>query len=251
MNEFIFGIHTVHSLLQFNPERCKQIYITNHVQNPRLNLILNLIKNQGILIKKVSGKWLDSKSKRGVHQGIIAKISSTPLLAEKDLVNFLKFKAKNDLLLLILDCIKDPHNLGACIRSAYAAGVDAVIVPKNRSAKINNAVVKKVASGGVENLAIFTVINISRTLQILHKYNIKIIGTSDTANHNLFESSMTGALALVMGSEEKGLRNLTRKYCDDLINIPMLRELSSLNVSVATAICLFETIRQRLFNKKL
>ncbi|WWO97445.1 MAG: 23S rRNA (guanosine(2251)-2'-O)-methyltransferase RlmB [Candidatus Dasytiphilus stammeri] len=251
MNEFIFGIHTIHSLLQFHPERCKTIYITNYLQNARLKLILKIIKNQGILIKLVSEKWLDLKSKGGVHQGIIAKISYTPLLGEKNLVKFLESKTKPDPLLLILDCIKDPHNLGACIRSAYAAGVDAVILPKNRSAKINNAVVKKVASGAVENITIFTVINISRTIQILQKYNIKIIGTSETANHNLFDSSMTGALAIVMGSEEKGLRNLTRKYCDDLINIPMLRNFSSLNVSVATAICLFETIRQRLFNKTL
>ncbi|WWO95405.1 MAG: 23S rRNA (guanosine(2251)-2'-O)-methyltransferase RlmB [Candidatus Dasytiphilus stammeri] len=250
MDEFIFGIHTISSLLQFHPEKCKNIYITPHYQNKRLNNILKIIKNRGILIKTVSKQWLDLKSQGGVHQGIIAKIScSSSLPAEKHLVPFLK--NKNDPILLILDCITDPHNLGACIRSAYAAGVDAIILPKNRSAKINNAVVKKVACGAIENIAIFRVTNISRTIQILHKYNIKVIGTSHTAKNNLFNTSMTGAIAIVMGSEDKGLRNLTRQYCDYLINIPMFRQFSSLNVSVATAICLFETIRQRHFNKNL
>ncbi|WWO99838.1 MAG: 23S rRNA (guanosine(2251)-2'-O)-methyltransferase RlmB [Candidatus Dasytiphilus stammeri] len=249
MKEFIFGIHTIYSLLQFNPEKCKKIYITNAVQNQRLNLILTLIKKKGIVIKKVSSKWLDLKSQGGVHQGIIAKISCTSLPSEKDLVNFIK--TKNEPLLLILDCIKDPHNLGACIRSAYAAGVDAVILPKNRSARIHNAVVKKVASGAVENIAIFTVTNIARSLQILHEYDIKLIGTTETAKKSLFDTAMTGAIAIIMGSEDKGLRDLTIKYCDYLINIPMLNPLSSLNVSVATAICLFETIRQRHFNKNV
>ncbi|WWO98807.1 MAG: 23S rRNA (guanosine(2251)-2'-O)-methyltransferase RlmB [Candidatus Dasytiphilus stammeri] len=245
MSQFIFGIHPIHSILQFNPEICKKIYITNRHPNQRLNSILNLIKQKGILIERVSAKWLDFKSNGGVHQGIIAKILCPSLPNEKNLINFIN--TKNNPFLLILDGIKDPHNLGACIRTAYAAGVDAVILPKDRSAKINNAIVKKVACGSIENLSIFTVTNLSHTLKILHEFNIRIIGTCESAKNNVFHTKMTGAIAIVMGSEDKGLRHLTRKHCDYLINIPMVHQFSSLNVSVATGICLFESIRQRHF----
>ena len=145
---------------------------------------------------------------------------------------------------LILDGVTDPHNLGACLRSADAAGVHAVIVPKDRSAQLN-ATTKKVACGAAENVPLIRVTNLARTMRLLQEENVWIVGTAGEADHTLFQSKMTGSLALVMGAEGEGMRRLTREHCDELISIPMAGSVSSLNVSVATGICLFEAVRQR------
>lgn len=145
---------------------------------------------------------------------------------------------------LILDGVTDPHNLGACLRSADAAGVHAVIVPKDRSAQLN-ATAKKVACGAAENVPLIRVTNLARTMRMLQEENIWIVGTAGEADHTLYQSKMTGRLALVMGAEGEGMRRLTREHCDELISIPMAGSVSSLNVSVATGICLFEAVRQR------
>ncbi|AKC32527.1 23S rRNA (guanosine(2251)-2'-O)-methyltransferase RlmB [Candidatus Pantoea carbekii] len=147
-------------------------------------------------------------------------------------------------LLLILDCITDPHNLGACLRCADAAGVHAVIVPKDRSAPIN-ATVKKVSCGAADNVPFIRVTNLARTMRLLLAHNIWIIGTTEKASSTLYQSKLIGSIALVIGSESKGIRRLTREHCNQLISIPMLGKVSCLNVSVATGICLFEAIRQR------
>ena len=147
-------------------------------------------------------------------------------------------------LLLVLDGITDPHNLGACLRSADAAGVHAVIVPKDRSAQLN-ATAKKVACGAAESVPLIRVTNLARTMRMLQEENIWIVGTAGEADHTLYQSKMTGRLALVMGAEGEGMRRLTREHCDELISIPMAGSVSSLNVSVATGICLFEAVRQR------
>lgn len=146
--------------------------------------------------------------------------------------------------MLILDGITDPHNLGACLRSAEAAGIDAVIVPKDKSAQLN-ATAKKVACGAAESVPLIRVTNLARTLRQLQQQHIWIVGTAGEANHTLYESKLTGAIALVMGAEGEGMRRLTREHCDELISIPMAGVVSSLNVSVATGVCLFEAVRQR------
>lgn len=146
--------------------------------------------------------------------------------------------------MLILDGVTDPHNLGACLRSADAAGVHAIIVPKDRSAQLN-ATAKKVACGAAENVPLIRVTNLARTMRLLQEANVWIVGTAGEATHTLFQSKFNGPIALVMGAEGEGMRRLTREHCDELISIPMAGTVSSLNVSVATGVCLFEIVRQR------
>nr|WP_241974174.1 23S rRNA (guanosine(2251)-2'-O)-methyltransferase RlmB [Candidatus Pantoea edessiphila] len=188
---------------------------------------------------------MDSKLKKGDnHQGILATIKYINQYSENFLKNIIDDVKKP--LLLVLDCITDPHNLGACIRTADAAGVNAVIVPKNRSASLNETV-QKVSSGAAAHVPLIRVTNISRTLCLLQKHNILVVGTTNTSESNLYQKKLNLPLALVMGSESTGIRYLTRKYCDELVSIPMYGCISSLNVSVATGICLFEIMRQEKF----
>jgi 23S rRNA (guanosine2251-2'-O)-methyltransferase len=177
-----------------------------------------------------------------VHQGIVARVKPGRQYQESDLPDLLE--SLDSPFLLILDGITDPHNLGACLRSADAAGVHAVIVPRDRSAQLN-ATAKKVASGAAEHVPLITVTNLARTMRVLQDANVWIVGTAGEADHNLYQSKMTGPMALVMGAEGEGMRRLTREHCDELISIPMSGSVSSLNVSVATGVCLFEAVRQR------
>ncbi|WWP00528.1 MAG: 23S rRNA (guanosine(2251)-2'-O)-methyltransferase RlmB [Candidatus Dasytiphilus stammeri] len=246
MIEIIFGIHAVKAFIESNPKRCQLVYIIKGREfNLRLKNIIWLLEQHRILIKQVSRKWMNSKTGGLVHQGIMAIVNSAPIYSEKDLKIFIKNKTSP--LILILDRITDPYNLGSCLRSANAAGVDAVIIPKDRSVQVNSPIVKKVACGATENIALFSVTNISRILRIIQEHQIWIIGTTEHSKHNLYQSNMIGATALVMGSEFKGIRNLICKYCNELISIPTMGRISSLNVSVATGICLFEAVRQRHF----
>ncbi|WWP01546.1 MAG: 23S rRNA (guanosine(2251)-2'-O)-methyltransferase RlmB [Candidatus Dasytiphilus stammeri] len=246
MKEIIFGIHAVKAIIESNPQRCQSVYIIKDRElNFRFKNIIWLLQQHSILIKQVSRKWMNSKTGGLVHQGIIALVNSAPIYSEKDLNFFLK--KTNRPLILILDSITDPYNLGSCLRSANAAGVDAVIIPKDRSAQVNSPIVKKVACGATENITLFRVTNLSRTLRIIQEHQIWIIGTTEHSKHNLYQSNMIGATALIMGSESKGIRNLICKYCNELISIPTRGKISSINVSVATGICLFEAVRQRYF----
>ncbi|UNB92192.1 MAG: 23S rRNA (guanosine(2251)-2'-O)-methyltransferase RlmB [gamma proteobacterium endosymbiont of Trioza apicalis] len=239
MNEIVYGKHSVCALLKYNPKNIIKIYISE--KNKNYN-ILKKIKELNINFKIIDYKWLNKKTNGAVHQGVLAYINIKRFYKEKDLIKL--FKYKNISLLLILDSVTDPHNLGACLRCAEAAGVQAVIIPRNKSVKLNSTV-KKVSSGASEAIPLIYVTNISRTLCILRKFNIRIIGTTVKTKKFLYQSKLNRPIAFVMGSENKGIRYLTSKYCDEFIKIPMLGTVSSLNVSVATAICLFETIRQR------
>lgn len=187
-------------------------------------------------------QWLDDKVEGAVHQGIIARVREGRQYQENDLPALLE--SVDTPFLLVLDGVTDPHNLGACLRSADAAGVHAVIVPRDRSAQLN-ATAKKVACGAAENVPLIRVTNLARTLRLLQEMNVWVVGTAGEADHTLFQSKMTGPMALVMGAEGEGMRRLTREHCDELISIPMAGTVSSLNVSVATGICLFEAVRQR------
>ncbi|UDG80588.1 23S rRNA (guanosine-2'-O-)-methyltransferase RlmB [Candidatus Hartigia pinicola] len=245
MSEIIYGIHAVKSLLKHDISRLKKVYILKGCKNRRLMSIVNVIEGFGIVVQIVTRPWLDAQTAGAVHQGIIAKILPCQQYQEAILPHLLKnIKLP---FLLILDCVTDPYNLGACLRSADAAGVHAVIVPKDKSAKLNSTV-KKVACGAAESVPLIRVTNLARTLRFLKDYNIWIIGTEEKADNTLSQIQLTGPVAVVMGSEGKGLRRLTRQHCDDLIKIPMLGSSSSLNISVATGICLFEVVRQRAMN---
>ncbi|QHM72568.1 23S rRNA (guanosine(2251)-2'-O)-methyltransferase RlmB [Mixta intestinalis] len=242
MSEVIFGIHAVQALLERDPQRFQQVWILKGRDDRRLQPLIAALEAQGIVIQIATRQWLDSKSEGAVHQGIVAQVKPGRHYQEGDLPDLLA--SIDSPLLLILDGVTDPHNLGACLRSADAAGVHAVIVPKDRSAQLN-ATAKKVACGAAENVPLIRVTNLARTMRLLQEYHVWIVGTAGEATHDLWESKLTGPLALVMGAEGEGMRRLTREHCDDLISLPMAGSVSSLNVSVATGICLFEAVRQR------
>ena len=242
MSEIIYGIHAVKALLDNDPQRFLEVFILKGRDDRRLQPLIAELEATGIVIQVANRQWLDEKVEGAVHQGIIARVREGRQYQENDLPALLE--SVDTPFLLVLDGVTDPHNLGACLRSADAAGVHAVIVPRDRSAQLN-ATAKKVACGAAENVPLIRVTNLARTLRLLQEMNVWIVGTAGEADHTLFQSKMTGPMALVMGAEGEGMRRLTREHCDELISIPMAGSVSSLNVSVATGICLFEAVRQR------
>ena len=246
MSEIIYGIHSVKALLDNDPQRFLEVFILKGRDDKRLKPLIDELEASGIVIQVANRQWLDEKSEGAVHQGIIARVREGRQYQENDLPALLE--SLESPFLLVLDGVTDPHNLGACLRTADAAGVHAVIVPRDRSAKLN-ATAKKVASGVAENVPLINVTNLARTLRVLQEHNVWIVGTAGEADHNLYQSKMTGPMALVMGAEGEGMRRLTREHCDELISIPMAGSVSSLNVSVATGVCLFEAVRQRGLKK--
>lgn len=239
----IIGIHAVTECLRQNGSEISQLLLQSGRRDKALLSIRELAQQQGIAIEEASKREMDKRFD-GVHQGVVALISVTSKVAsEKDLIVILD-KLDHPPLLLVLDGVTDPHNLGACLRTADAVGVDAVIVPKDKSAPLN-ATVRKVACGAAETVAFISVTNLARCLQTLKERGIWLVGTADETAKSLFQQDLTGPLALIMGSEGTGLRRLTRENCDFLVAIPMAGALSSLNVSVATGVCLFEAARQR------
>ncbi|MDA0111559.1 23S rRNA (guanosine(2251)-2'-O)-methyltransferase RlmB [Vibrio sp. La 4.2.2] len=241
-NEFIYGIHAVKAVLERDPVRFIEAYVLKGRQDERLMPVLNELTQIGVSIQQMNRKTLDDKARGANHQGIIAKVKPAKQLNENDLDSILSQHAQP--LLLILDGVTDPHNLGACLRNADAAAVAAVIVPKDRSAPLT-ATVSKVACGAAETVPLVRVTNLARTMRSLQEQGIWIAGTAGEATHDIYQAKLDGPLAIVMGAEGDGMRRLTRETCDDLIKIPMAGSVSSLNVSVASGICLFEAVRQR------
>lgn len=241
-NEFIYGIHAVKAVLERDPVRFIEAYVLKGRQDERLMPVLNELNQIGVSIQQMNRKTLDDKAHGANHQGIIAKVKPAKQLNENDLDGILSQHTQP--LLLILDGVTDPHNLGACLRNADAAGVAAVIVPKDRSAPLT-ATVSKVACGAAETVPLVRVTNLARTMRVLQEQGIWIAGTAGEATHDIYQAKLDGPLAIVMGAEGDGMRRLTRETCDDLIKIPMAGSVSSLNVSVASGICLFEAVRQR------
>ena len=242
-NEFIYGIHAVKAVLAKEPERFVEAFVLKGRQDDRLMPILNELQMCGVSIQQMTRKTLDDKARGANHQGIMAKVKPAKQLNENDLDDILAQHSAP--LLLVLDGVTDPHNLGACLRNADAAGVAAVIVPKDKSANIT-ATVSKVACGAAETVPLVRVTNLARTMRALQEQGIWFVGTAGEATHDIYQAKLTGPLAIVMGAEGDGMRRLTRETCDDLIKIPMAGSGSSLNVSVASGVCLFEAVRQRL-----
>ncbi|MGF1757463.1 23S rRNA (guanosine(2251)-2'-O)-methyltransferase RlmB [Photobacterium sagamiensis] len=241
-NEMIFGIHAVKAVLASDPARFIEVFVLKGRQDDRLMPVLTELQTLGITIQQAGRKALDDKANGASHQGIIARVKQGKQYNENDLDTLLA--GKENPLLLVLDGVTDPHNLGACLRNADAAGAVAVIVPKDRSAQLN-ATASKVACGAAEVVPLVRVTNLARTLRALQEQGVWVVGTAGEATHDVYHSKLTGPLAIVMGAEGEGMRRLTRETCDDLIKIPMAGSVSSLNVSVATGICLFEAVRQR------
>lgn len=241
--DWIIGFHAVTELLKHQSADVLQLVIQDGRNDERLQALKSIALQANIELSQLAKREMDRRFP-GVHQGVAA-LYRNPVAAksEKELGVLLDSLDRAPLL-LVLDGITDPHNLGACLRSADAAGVDAVIIPKDKSATLN-ATVHKVASGAAETVPLFAVSNLARCLESLQRRGIWLVGTADETGKSLFDQDLTGALALVMGSEDRGLRRLTRERCDYLVAIPMAGKLSSLNVSVATGVCLFEALRQR------
>lgn len=239
----IFGIHAVEALLNHSPERVIELWLLQGRDDERLTPLINIASTFGTTLQRAARKVLDDKAGSSQHQGIVARVKAVKPLTETDLDALLdKIEVP---FLLILDGVTDPHNLGACLRNADAAGVHAVIVPKDNSVGLTSTV-SKVACGAAETVPLFQVTNLARTMRHLQDKGVWIVGTAGEADGNVYQADLKGPLAIAMGAEDKGLRRLSREGCDSLVSIPMAGSVSSLNVSVATGVCLFEAVRQRL-----
>jgi len=243
MAERVFGLHAVRSLLERSPARVSVLLALESRADARMQAILQLADKANVPVRRVARAELDERVPGVSHQGVVAEMSVAAALSESELPQFLDGLGRPPFL-LILDGVQDPHNLGACLRSADAAGVDAVILPKDRSAPLN-ATARKVACGAAETVPVVRVTNLARTLRAIRDAGVWLYGAAGEAQQVLYDVDLSGPVALVLGGEGKGLRRLTREHCDALMAIPLAGSVSSLNVSVATGICLFEARRQR------
>lgn len=229
--------------LQAAPQRARELLLqTDREPNAALREILAVVERRGIKVRRVSRRDLDVETTYGRHQGV-ALLRSHAEGPVKDIDGLLPSLGA-DALLLVLDGVQDPHNLGACLRTADAAGVQAVIIPKDRAAPVTDAA-RKAASGAAEHIPVITVTNVARTLRQLKESGIWIIGTAAPAQQSIFETDLSRPLALVLGGEGGGMRQNVEAQCDAVVGIPLAGHVESLNVSVAAGICLFEARRQR------
>ena len=245
--EKIYGVHAVEALLRHHPKRVKQVWLAESRQDPRIQALLALAAESRVSVGNCERREMDAWVE-GVHQGVVAEVSPSQVWGEAMLEELLD-RSEGVPLLLVLDGVTDPHNLGACLRTADAAGALAVIVPKDKSATLN-ATVRKVACGAAEVIPLVAVTNLARTLEKLQQRGLWLVGTAGEAEQELYQQDMTGPTVLVMGAEGKGMRRLTREHCDYLVRLPMAGSVSSLNVSVAAGVCLFEAVRQRAGRQK-
>lgn len=242
MKEIVFGLHSVQSLLKNAPGRVLEMWVLQGRQDQRIKNLIESAQNIGVAFHQKTRKELDAFCE-GNHQGVIAIVKPGQTFDEPYLYALIK-KLSVDPFLLVLDGVTDPHNLGACLRSADAAGIQAVIVPKDNSAGLTE-IARKVACGAADSVPLIPVTNLARTLKKLQDLGLWLVGTTGEAKVSLFGAPLTGPLVVVMGAEGAGMRRLTKELCDHLVYIPMAGEVSSLNVSVATGVCLFEAVRQR------
>jgi 23S rRNA (guanosine2251-2'-O)-methyltransferase len=262
-SRFVAGLRAVEELLVNRSSEIRRIFAEYRTPNPRVEAVIARATGQGIEIQPANRARLQQISGETRHQGIVAEIRRTSTLDESALRTLVEKRlsgasgsaplpastgspeeAEVPLLLLVLDGVQDPHNLGAVLRTADAAGVDAVVVPRHGAAGLSPTV-SKVAAGAAERVPFATVANVGKVLAWLSDYGVTIIGTSDKADRSLYDTDLTEPLALVMGREHSGLRKNVAERCDKLVSLPMQGTVSSLNVSVATGICLYETARQR------
>jgi 23S rRNA (guanosine2251-2'-O)-methyltransferase len=237
----IYGFHAVTSRLRQNAEGVQEIYLDQGRHDQRSRDLLQLAEARGVKTMQVARQRLDGMA-GDKHQGVVARVSA--LVALPHTLDGVLESLSEPAMLLVLDGVQDPHNLGACLRVADAMGAHAVIAPKDRAVGLNPTV-RKVASGAAETVPFITVTNLSRTLRELQEMGVWVIGTAGEADQDLFSMKLDGPVAWVLGAEGEGLRRLTRENCDELARIPMFGTVESLNVSVAAGICLFESRRQR------
>ncbi len=241
--KLIFGFHAIQSRMRQQSLSIQEIFIDQDRVDPRMQDLIDLAKDNGIRTRQMERNRLDGMTGNARHQGVVAQINDDPM-PYKDIDDILDADFDHPPFLLILDGVSDPHNLGACLRVADAMGVDAVIAPKDRAVGIN-ATVRKVASGAAETVPFLAVTNLARTIKKIKDYGVFVIGTTMDAKGTLHNTKLDGPIAMVLGAEGSGIRRLTAELCDDLITIPMFGTVESMNVSVATGMCLYEIRRQR------
>lgn len=247
-SRYVSGLRAVEQLLASDSADIRRIYAEYQSVNPRVEVIVKLAGEKGVDIQAANRARLTQFSGEARHQGVVAEVRRSTVLDEAGLRTLVEARlGETDgqpLLLLVLDGIQDPHNLGACMRTADAVGADAIVVPRHGAAGLSPTV-SKVAAGAAEQLSFVPVGNINRVLGWLADYGVRAIGTSDQADTSLFDADLTGSIALVMGREHTGLSKGIANRCETLVSLPMAGVVSSLNVSVATGICLYEIARQR------
>jgi 23S rRNA (guanosine2251-2'-O)-methyltransferase len=240
--ETVYGIHVVRALLERHPERVLTVHLAERRDDARLRAIQELAQRQGRLVERIDVRSLEARLGDVVHQGVAADISALPPWGEDELLAALGSATAP--VLLALDGVQDPHNLGACLRTADACGVLAVIVPRDRAAQLTPAV-RKVAAGAAETTPVVAVTNLVRMLKLLKQASLWVVGADAAADKPAYQVDLTGPVVLVLGAEGTGLRQLTRQNCDFLVRLPQLGAVESLNVSVAAGMLLYEAVRQR------
>jgi len=243
LRHHVGGIHAVRHLLHHAPERVLALYLARPEGDPRCKPILEAAEVAGTALRQATGRELERLVGHERHQGVVAEIRPRPPIDENGLIDLVA-GLTGPALLLVLDQVQDPHNLGACMRSADAAGAHAVVIPRNRAATLTPAV-RKVASGAAETVPLARVTNLARTLRGLSDAGIRLVGAAEDGEGELYGEDLRGPVAIVMGAEGQGMRRLTREHCDTLVSIPMRGTVESLNVAVAAGVCLFEAVRQR------
>jgi 23S rRNA (guanosine2251-2'-O)-methyltransferase len=238
----VFGLHAVEAVLRA-PQRVREIWLDSARRDQRMRALAAQAEQAGLRVQWTGKEQLDALSEGGRHQGAVARVNPAQALNETALEELL-VRLTEPVFLLVLDGVQDPHNLGACLRTADGAGVHAVIAPRDRAVGLNPTV-RKVASGAAETVPFIQVTNLARTLRMLQDEGVRVVGTAGEAEQTVYQADLTGPMALVLGAEGKGMRRLTRDHCDVLVHIPMLGGVESLNVSVATGVCLYEALRQR------
>jgi len=245
----VYGLHAVRMMLLRRPADVLGLTLAKDRDDARLRELRGLVSGAGLPLALATTAELDRLSAGGVHQGVVAEVRASQALNENGLLDLL-VAAASPALVLVLDGVTDPHNLGACLRTADAAGANAVVAPRERAAGLT-AVVRKVAAGAAETTPFAQVTNLSRTLKDLKAAGLWIVGTAADAEQELHEADLSGGIAVVMGAEGRGMRRLTRNCCDACIRLPMLGAVQSLNVSVAAGIVLYEAVRQRRRARRL
>ncbi len=238
----VFGVHATSAVLDRAGDRVLELWI-QYGAEARLSALMERAQNLGLNVQQASAATLSKLAGSEAHQGVVAAVRPRAIMSEAQWLDSLD-AIETPVLLLLLDGVTDPHNLGACVRSAAAAGAQAVIVPKDRTAPMTGIAIKA-AAGAAEIISVVAVTNLSRHMQALHERQVRIGGLDAHAEQSVFDFDMTGSVALALGAEDRGLRRLTRERCDALVRIPMPGLLESLNVSVAAGIALFEAVRQR------
>jgi len=242
--QIVYGLHAVGAVVERAPERVLELWIALPRDDQPIQALRRLARELGLRVQSASGEVLAGLAGGGVHQGAVAVVRPRRPWDENELLAALD-SAPADPLLLVLDGVTDPHNLGACLRTADAAGVLAVVIPRDRAAAVDG-VARKVAAGAAEYVELASVTNLARTLDRLKQRRIWVVGAAGDATQTLYAADLRGPLALVLGAEGAGMRRLTRERCDFLVRIPMAGRGESLNVSVAAGVALFEARRQRL-----